>query len=88
MSNIKLSVYQSYEELRPYVRRVLVALGDEDTNETIPIGSTGFSISRIAGIRFSFITAIGMLNPMHSSILPDRSMMNNLTISGLNKAAG
>lgn len=43
MSSIKLSVYPPKEELRPYVRRILVTLGDENTNETIPIGPTGFS---------------------------------------------
>jgi len=43
MSNLKLSVHPPHDELRPYVRRVLVTLGDEDTNETIPIGPTGFS---------------------------------------------
>ena len=43
MSSIKLSVYPPNEKLKPYVRRILVTLGDENTHETVPIGPTGFS---------------------------------------------
>ena len=43
MSSIKLSVYPPKEKLKPYVRRILVTLGDENTHETVPIGPTGFS---------------------------------------------
>ena len=43
MSNLKLSVYPPNEKLHPYVRRVLITLGDEHTDEIVPIGPTGFS---------------------------------------------
>lgn len=43
MSNIKLSVHPPSEKLKPYVRRVLVTVGDESTDEIVPIRPTGFS---------------------------------------------
>ena len=43
MSNLKLTIYPPDEQLKPYVRRVLITLGDESTNEIVPIGPTGYS---------------------------------------------
>lgn len=43
MSYIELSVYQPNEELSPFVRRVLITVGDQSTDEIIPIRPTGFS---------------------------------------------
>ena len=43
MSNLKLTVYPPNEQLKPFVRRILITLGHEHTNENLPIGPTGFS---------------------------------------------
>lgn len=43
MSNLKLSPQAPLAQLIPYVRRVLVTLGDEHTDEKVPIGPTGYS---------------------------------------------
>lgn len=43
MSNLKLTVQAPVEVLSPYVRRILVTLGDEQTDEIVPIGPTGYS---------------------------------------------
>lgn len=43
MSNLKLSVHAPDAQLNPYARRMLITLGDEDTDEHVPIGPTGYS---------------------------------------------
>lgn len=43
MTNLKLRIYAPNEQLKPFVRRVLITLGGENTNENVPIGPTGFS---------------------------------------------
>ena len=43
MTNLKLRIYSPNEQLKPFVRRVLITVGDENTNENVPIGPTGFS---------------------------------------------
>lgn len=43
MSNLKLSVQAPVAQINPYVRRILITLGDEDTDEKVPIGPTGYS---------------------------------------------
>lgn len=43
MSNLKLTVLSPPKPLQHCVRRILITIGDEDTDEILPIGPTGFA---------------------------------------------
>jgi len=43
VSRLKVITYPPVNLLKDYIRRILVTLGDEQTDENIPIGPTGFA---------------------------------------------
>jgi len=43
MSNLTIVAYPPVNQLKRYVRRILITLGNEQTNEIVPIGPTGFA---------------------------------------------
>ena len=42
VSNLRVSIFSPVDQLKDYVRRVLVTVGNEQTHEIMPIGPTGF----------------------------------------------